>query len=122
MESCKSQSHLESVTLKEYFERILAENQRAAADALAIRTSETERRLDLLNNHAERVDTIVEKCVLRSEYDLNNEQLKEKVTNLEKFKIVMDTKASQASVYWSYALSIVTLIMTIIALVHEFQQ
>jgi hypothetical protein len=122
MDNCKTPSHLESVSLREYFERILAEYKQSSADALSIRTSETERRLDLLNNHAERVNTIMDKCILRTEYVVYHEQLKEKVNNLEKFRIVMDTKASQSSVYWAYAFSMITTIIAVIALAHELTQ
>ena len=117
---CKAQSHLESISIKEYFERILQEFRRASEDALKIRTVETERRLDLLNNHAERVDEILDRCLPRTEWDIHHNQLKEKVTELEKFKIVMDTKASQASVNWSFAFSAVVAILAIVSLLHEF--
>jgi len=117
---CRAQSHLESVSLREYFERILQEFRRASEDALKIRTVETDRRLDLLNNHAERVDEVLDRCLPRTEWDIHHNQLKEKVTDLEKFKIVMDTKASQASVNWSFAFSAVVAILAIVSLLHEF--
>ena len=120
MTTRKTQSQLESISLKEYFERILAEYKQAMADALFIRTAETERRLDILNNHAERVDTVLERCLPRTEWDIHHVVLKDKVIELEKFKIVMDTKASQSSVNWAFALSAITLIMSLIAIVHEF--
>ena len=108
------------LSLKEYFERILLEHKEANANALNIRTQETERRLELLNNHAGRIQQILDTCLPRSEYNIYHEQLTKDVHELQKFKIIMDTKASQSSVYWAYALSILTTILAIIALVHEF--
>lgn len=119
MNDRKGEPHL-SVSLKEHFERILAEYKESVAMALAIRTTETDRRLDILNNHADRVDDILEKCLPRTEWDIHHLQLKEKVLDLEKFKIVVDTKANQSSLNWSFALSAISTLLAIIAIIHEF--
>ena len=107
------------LALKEHLEKLLAEYKQSVSDALIIRTSETDRRLAILNNHAERVDEIMEKCLPRSEYRIYHDQLEKEVRELQKFKIIMDTKASQTSVNWSFAVSTITTIIAIIALVHE---
>jgi hypothetical protein len=119
-DNCKDQRHLESVSLKEYFERILAENKQSMADALAIRTSETDRRLEFLNGEAGRLKEMQTTYLLRKEYEIYHEQLVKDVRTLENFKLIMDTKASQSSVNWAYAIAIISIILTLIALIHEF--
>ena len=117
--SLREYCDLKMDALEKLFERILVEYKQSVSDALVIRTNETDRRLEILNGEAGRLREMQVTYLLRKEYDIYHEQLLKDVRALENFKIVMDAKASQASVNWSYFFSALAAILAIVALAHE---
>lgn len=111
-----SNAHLESVSLKEYFERILAEYKETMADALSIRSKETERRLDALNGEEERLRNMQTTYLPRTEYVLQHDRLKDDIESLKLSRAELQGKASQASVVIAYIISFLSIILGLIGL------
>ena len=113
-------AHLESVSLKEYFERILTEYKDSMADALSIRSRETERRLDNLNGEAERLKNIQATYLPRTEYSLQYDHLKDDIESLKLSRAELRGKASQTSVNVAYGISFISMILGLISMLREF--
>ena len=68
-------NHADGITLKEYVESRLE----AQALALKLQTHELDRRLDLLNGEAKRIEEIQRKCVDSRVYSVQHKTLEEKI-------------------------------------------
>ena len=66
-------------TLKEYFERIIRENNKAHQRALKLQTKEYKRRLKVLNGEGDRIKEILKESVPREVFDRSNSSLSDKV-------------------------------------------
>jgi hypothetical protein len=115
-----SNAHLESVTLKEYFERILAEYKKTIEDAEFIRSRELDRRLENLNGEAERLKNMQATYLPRTEYSLQYDHLKDDIEFLKLSRAELRGKASQTSVNIAYGISFISIILGLISMLREF--
>ena len=109
------------VGLKDYVDMRFAEAEKARRDSLAAldaMRSETARvmdkRLDAMNEFRGALRDQADQMMPRTEYTLKHEQLDAKIDALEKFRDQLEGKASQASVYWSYAIAAISIILTLV--------
>ena len=90
----KSFSHADGVDLKYYFERVLAEKEKA----LELQAKELSRRLDLLNGEAGRLRDIQTTYLPREVADARYEQTNKTLLELTLFKNTVEAKASMDDV------------------------
>ena len=132
--------HLEKLLdlFKEQFDRLLIEHVKSSEVALNARSVVIDKRLDDLNHEAERLNLMKDTYVLQSSYNLQHENMRQdynqridtvltliksiqnEIKSLELTRAMLEGKASQASVLWLALVSIVTMIVSVIALVHGF--
>jgi len=132
--------HLEKLLdlFKEQFDRLLIEHVKSSEVALNARSVVIDKRLDDLNHESERLNLMKDTYVLQSSYDLQHENMRQdynqridtvltliksiqnEIKSLELTRAMLEGKASQASVLWLALVSIVTMIVSVIALVHGF--
>jgi hypothetical protein len=116
----------------------LFEHVKSSEIALEVRATVIDKRLDDLNHEAERLNLMKETFVLTSSYELQHENLRQdynqkietvlaliksiqtEIKSLELTRAELGGKATQSSVIWLSIVTIVTMILSIIALVHEF--
>ena len=132
-----------SVVLKEHFEKILEERERlcetrmeSAANARAMALKELDRRLESMNmfrdqlrEQAAHLATKDEVAVIRqaqqerltiAEYRGDMKTIDTKLTVLDHFQVVMESKASQKSVTFAQILGILGLLVGVVNLIERF--
>jgi len=94
-----------SVSLKEYFERVLSEQKDAQSKALSISTAELHRRLDILNGADDERRDLIARCLTRDEYGIRHEQLIREINDLKLAKAHQEGATDRSNIIASIALA-----------------
>ena len=106
-------NHNDSVTLKEYFECRLEDMEKARISAY----QSMEKRLEGMNEFRDALRDQASRFVTRDEMTTNTITLRSDVKTLEISKANLEGKASMSSVYASYALATISIIISLIAII-----
>ena len=132
--------HLEKLmeSIKEQFDRLLFEHVKSSEIALASRGIVIDKHLADLNHEAERLSAMKDTYVLKSSYELQHENMRqdytqridtvltliksiqEEIKSLQLTRAELSGKATQSSVIWVGIVTAISIVLTLISMVHEF--
>ena len=108
----------------DHLETVIDVKLKAIREASSLRNVEIDRRLGLLNGEAERLRVMQATYLPRELYAQQHNELKDKIefittiaNEYRTFKAVMESKASQASVWISYGISIIGIMIGILSII-----
>ena len=109
-------SQQDGVTLREYFERIIAHNEETQDKALVIARDELARRLETLNNETSRIKEILASTMPRELAEQRFETLEKEHSEFRIFKAIVDSKASQKGLTIAYIFSAINVLFAVVNL------
>ena len=112
-------------SLKEYLDKRIDDldvaNDRAVQDAktaadkaIEVNAKIIEKRLDSMNEFREQLRDQAGTFITRSEYEIANKSLSDKIDGLSTTAAILVTRASQGSVNFSYIYSTIILVITVV--------
>lgn len=102
------------ISLKEYFENILALEKQNNEKALKLATAELARRLEALNGEAGRLNKMQETYYPRQVAEPRLEQIEKELRELQIFKAIAVSKASRDSVIISMVLGATSMLLAVV--------
>ena len=102
----------ESVSLKEHFEARIA----ALEKATEVASGAMDRRLDGMNEFRDTLRDQASRFVTREEMEVKLGVLMDAISELKDYKAHMEGRASMSSVYVSYAIALLGIVLSVISL------
>jgi SUMO ligase MMS21 Smc5/6 complex component len=109
-------TNAEIISIKEYIDMRFHETEKAHQnEQIALN-----HRLEVMNQIRNQLNDQAHTFLTRAEYEAKHEAIANKISDLETFKAVVNSKANQSAVFIAYLFSAASMIISLIALFKDF--